>query len=68
MKGMVGIGEDRMEEGEISTITQLRQDERRESNEEKNTAFKMWCWRRIRRVQWIAKRSNASVLAEINKD
>jgi len=24
MKGMVGIGEDRMEEGEISTIKQLR--------------------------------------------
>jgi len=30
MKGMVGIGGDRMEEGEISTITQLRQIERRE--------------------------------------
>jgi len=29
MKGVVGIGEDRMEEGEISTITQLRQIERR---------------------------------------
>jgi len=29
MKGMVEIGEDRMEEGEISTITQLRQVERR---------------------------------------
>jgi len=29
MKGMVGIGENRMEEGEISTITQLRQIVRR---------------------------------------
>jgi len=29
MKGMVGIGEDRMEEGEVRSITQHRQIERR---------------------------------------
>jgi len=29
MKGMVGIGEDRTEEGEVSSITQHRQIERR---------------------------------------
>jgi len=29
VKGNIGIGEDRMEEGEMSTITQLRQIERR---------------------------------------
>jgi len=30
-------------------------------------AFEMWCWQRMLWVQWTAKRSNASVLAEINE-
>ena len=29
-------------------------------------AFEMWCWRRLLRVSWIARRSNQSVLKEIN--
>ena len=29
-------------------------------------AFKMWCWRRLLRVPWTAKRSNQSILKEIN--
>ena len=29
-------------------------------------AFKMWCWRRLLRVPWIARRSNQSILNEIN--
>ena len=29
-------------------------------------AFKMWCWRRLLRVPWIARRSNQSTLKEIN--
>ena len=29
-------------------------------------AFKLWCWRRIPRVPWIARRSNQSILREIN--
>ena len=29
-------------------------------------AFKMWCWRRLLRVPWRAKRSNQSILKEIN--
>ena len=29
-------------------------------------AFKLWCWRRILRVPWIARRSNKSILKEIN--
>ena len=28
-------------------------------------AFKMWCWRRLLRVPWTARRSNQSVLKEI---
>ena len=28
--------------------------------------FKLWCWRRLSRVPWIAKISNQSILKEIN--
>ena len=30
--------------------------------------FKLWCWRRLLRVPWTAKRSNQSLLKEINPD
>ena len=29
-------------------------------------AFKLWCWRRLLRVLWIARRSNQSTLKEIS--
>ena len=29
-------------------------------------AFKLWCWRRLLRVPWTARRSNQSVLKEIS--
>ena len=29
-------------------------------------AFELWCWRRLLRVPWIARRSKQSVLKEIN--
>ena len=29
-------------------------------------AFDLWCWRRLLRVPWTAKRSNQSILKEIN--
>ena len=28
-------------------------------------AFKLWCWRRLLRVPWTARRSNQSILKEI---
>ena len=28
--------------------------------------FELWCWRRLLRVPWIARRSNQSILKEIN--
>ena len=31
-------------------------------------AFKLWCWRRLLRVPWTAKRSNQSVLKEISPE
>ena len=29
-------------------------------------AFELWCWRRLLRVPWTARRSNQSILMEIN--
>ena len=31
-------------------------------------AFELWCWRRPLRVPWTAKRSNQSILKEINPE
>ena len=31
-------------------------------------AFKLWCWRRLLKVPWIARRSNQSILKEINPE
>ena len=31
-------------------------------------AFELWCWRRFLRVPWTARRSNSSILKEINPE
>ena len=31
-------------------------------------AFKLWCWRRLLKVPWTARRSNQSILREINPE
>ena len=31
-------------------------------------AFELWCWRRLLRVPWTARRSNQSILKEIRPD
>ena len=31
-------------------------------------AFKLWCWRRLLRVPWTARRSNQSILREISPE
>ena len=31
-------------------------------------AFELWCWRRLLRVPWTPKRSNQSILREINPE
>ena len=31
-------------------------------------AFELWCWRRLLRVPWTARRSNQSILEEISPD
>ena len=39
----------------------LKKDERRRID-----AFELWCWRRLLRVPWTARRSNQSILKEIS--
>ena len=33
---------------------------------QRNDAFELWCWRRLLRVTWTARRSNQSILNEIS--
>ena len=33
-----------------------------------NCAFELWCWRRLLRVPWTARRSNQSILKEIRPE
>ena len=35
---------------------------------QKIDAFELWCWRRPLRVPWMARRSNQSILKEINPE
>ena len=34
----------------------------------KNDAFELWCWSRLLRVPWTARRSNQSIIKEINPE
>ena len=35
---------------------------------QRTEAFELWCWRRLLRVPWIARRSNWSILKEISPE
>src|SRR5574340_743710 len=35
---------------------------------QRNDAFELWCWRRLLRVPWTARRSNQSILKEISPE
>ena len=34
----------------------------------KDDAFELWCWKRLLRVPWTARRSNQSILKEIGPE
>ena len=36
--------------------------------EQRIDAFELWCWRRLLRVSWTARRSSQSILKEINPE
>ena len=35
---------------------------------QRTDAFELWCWRRLLRVPWTARRSNQSILKEISSE
>ena len=37
----------------------------KKTERQRNDAFELWCWRRLLRVPWTARRSNQSILREI---
>ena len=38
----------------------------KKAEQQRNDAFELWCWRRLLRVPWTARRSNQSILKEIS--
>ena len=40
----------------------------KKSERGKIDTFKLWCWRRLLRVPWAARRSNQSILKEISPE
>jgi len=40
----------------------------KKAEHQRTDAFQLWCWRRILRVPWTARRSNQSILKEISPE
>ena len=40
----------------------------KEAEHQRIGAFELWCWRRLLRVPWTARRSNQSILREISPE
>ena len=38
----------------------------KKAERQRSDAFELWCWRRLLRVPWTARRSNRSILKQIN--
>jgi len=52
----------------LSSFTCQHSSYHKESWAPKNDAFELWCWRRLLRVLWTARRSNKSILKEISPE
>ena len=40
----------------------------KKAEHQRSDAFELWCWRRLLRVPWTARRSNESILKEISPE
>ena len=40
----------------------------KKTESQKTDAFELWCWRRLLRIPWTARRSNQSILKEISTE
>ena len=41
---------------------------KKKAEHQRTDAFELWCWRRLLRVPWTARRSNQSILEEISPE
>ena len=40
----------------------------KKAEHQRTGAFELWCWRRLLRIPWTARRSNQSILKEISPE
>ena len=40
----------------------------KKAERQRSDAFELWCWRRLLRVSWTARRSNQPILKEVNPE
>ena len=40
----------------------------KKAEHQRSDAFELWCWRRLLGVPWTARRSNRSILKEVNPE
>ena len=40
----------------------------KKTEHQRTDAFELWCWRRLLKVPWTARKSNQSILREINPE
>ena len=52
--------------GTISVITDICKHGKKKAEHRRIDAFELWCWRRLLRFPCTARRSNQSILKEIN--
>ena len=52
----------------FTSIWVLFEADRYRAKKQKTDALELWCWRRLLRVPWNARRSNQSILKEINPE
>ena len=51
---------------EVMKIKAFVEEQRHRAERQRIGAFELWCWRRLLRVPWTARRSNQSILTEIS--
>ena len=49
-------------------MTELKLKQIKKAEHQRIDAFGLWCWERLLRVPWTARRSNQSILKEINPE
>ena len=53
---------------EKAAFTQVQGTPMKKAEHQRTDAFELWCWRRLLRVPWSARRSNQSILKEISPE